>query len=179
LSLSVREALPEEYEEVAQVIRSANEEFAAALGDEWPAYREDLTDIARRAAKGTVLVGHVDGRLAGTVTYYPPRKPSAREDWWWWPLDVAYLRALAVLPSARRRGLGRALTLAAVELARTDHAAGVALNTTAMQPAAAALYEDTGFHRTGVITSWGDIEFLSYVLEIDNSLAGTLIGSDT
>jgi ribosomal protein S18 acetylase RimI-like enzyme len=165
LSLSIREAVPEEYPELARIILAANEQYAPAFGEGWAGYKEDLTDVAGRAARGTVLVGEIDGRLGGTVSYYAPRGDADQDDWWWWPQDFAYLRALAVDPSARGRGLGRALTLAAIERATTEGAAGVALNTTSGQAVAKRLYERLGFHQTVHKMAWGAHELLSYVLQ--------------
>ena len=72
------------------------------------------------------------------------QRDAAADEWWWWPKDFAYLRALGVHPAARGGGVGRALTIACIERARADGAAGIALNTLSMMPAATALYEGLG-----------------------------------
>jgi ribosomal protein S18 acetylase RimI-like enzyme len=177
VSLSVREARPEEYEELARIIVAANEQYAASFGENWPGYQEDLSDIAGRAARGTVLVGEVDGNLGGTVTYYPPHGDTDAGDWWW-PADFAYLRALAVDPPARGRGLGRALTVAAIERATADGAAGIALHTSPVLAVAQRLYEQLGFRQTGRKAEWGGHTFLSYVLDLDRSVPSALLESE-
>lgn len=166
MTLTIREARPEEYGEVAAVILAANEEHAAAFGDAWAGYRDDLSDIAEKAGRGRVLVAEAGGRLIGTITYYPPDPDAVRAGWWWWPGDYAALRVLAVHPSARRTGAGRALATAAIDRARAEGAAGVALNTTQLQPAAQALYEGLGFRRIDNPLEWGAQEVLSYVLTL-------------
>ena len=77
MSLSIREAVPEDYEELSRLITDAYQEFAETLGDDWEGYRDDLADIARRAAQGSQFVAESEGRPVGTVTYYPPRKDEA------------------------------------------------------------------------------------------------------
>jgi ribosomal protein S18 acetylase RimI-like enzyme len=59
-----------------------------------------------------------------------------------------YLAELYVVPERRRRGLGRALMLAAMELARGRGADYMDLNTGEQDVAARALYESLGFSRT-------------------------------
>ena len=168
MSLSIREAVPEDFEELSRLITDAYQEFAETLGDDWEGYRDDLADIARRAAQGSQLVAETEERPVGTVTYYPPREdePTASE-WWWWPKGFAYLRALGVDPATRGRGVGRALTIACIERARADGAAGIALNTLSFMPAATALYEGLGFRQTGGNVEWGGGKLLSYIQNID------------
>ena len=203
MSLSIREAVPEDYEELSRLITDAYREFAQTLGDDWEGYRDELADVARRAARGSQFVAETEGRPVGTVTYYPPR-----EDEEWFKLitktDVLHvpftgsapalpallgnhvdlmfdtlpsvlplvqegkLRALGVDPATRGRGVGRALTIACIERARADGAAGIALNTLSFMPAATALYEGLGFRETGDnVVEWGGGKLLSYIQNID------------
>ena len=103
----------------------------------------------------------------GTVTYYSPRGDAAADDWWWWPKDFAYLRALGVDPATRGGGVGRALTIACIERARAEGAAGIALNTLAIMDTATALYEGLGFRQTGDDMEWAGDKLLSYIQNID------------
>lgn len=59
-----------------------------------------------------------------------------------------YLAELYVVPGRRRRGLGRALMLAAMDVARERGADYMDLNTGEQDLAARALYESLGFSRT-------------------------------
>lgn len=59
-----------------------------------------------------------------------------------------YLAELYVVPSRRGQGLGRALMLAAIDLARARRAAYMDLGTSEADVAARALYESLGFTRT-------------------------------
>ncbi|HEY2665931.1 MAG TPA: GNAT family N-acetyltransferase [Actinomycetota bacterium] len=167
MSLSIREAVPEDYEELSRLVIDAYREFAETLGDDWEGYREDLADIAGRATQGRQLVAEIEGRPVGTVSYYPPRGEAGANEWWWWPKGFAYVRALGVDPAIRGRGVGRALTIACIERARADGAAGITLNTLSFMPAATALYEGLGFHQTGDDGEWGGGKLLSYTQNIE------------
>lgn len=166
MSLIIREAHPDEYAEVARITVAAYEEYAANLTpDDWTRYREDLSDVASRAALGPVLVAETTGRLVAAVSYYPltvGERPSTP----WWPEDYAYVRALAVSPQARGQGVGRAVTQACIERARTDGANGIGLNTTSLMPVARAMYERMGFHKVPEPpTSTSGIFVFSYLLD--------------
>ena len=63
--------------------------------------------------------------------------------------DEAEILTLAVVPSARRRGLGRALVRAAVGAATAAGAQALFLEVAAGNTAAVALYEGEGFERAG------------------------------
>ena len=163
----VRQALPEDYAEVARVIEEAWHEYAERLGELWEPYLADLADVEGRAARGAVLLAEVDGRVAGTVTCYLPSGAGSPPDWSWWPRTYAYLRALGVDPAHRGLGLGRALSLAVVEAARAAGAEGVALNTVDFMASAIALYESLGFRRVGPDSEWEGLSMLSYTFRFD------------
>lgn len=65
--------------------------------------------------------------------------------------DIAGLFNVAVHPRARRRGIGRALTLSAMRIAREAGATEMALNST---PDGLAMYEGLGFRHIGEGTTW-------------------------
>ena len=114
-SLQVRTARPEEYAALGELTVEA---YAAAdpavmHGD----YADELRDVAGRAAAADVLaaVDEEGGEVLGGVTYVPgPSSPAAE----FTEADAAGIRMLAVAPSARRRGVGEALTVACIERAQ-------------------------------------------------------------
>lgn len=171
-TLTVRDATAEEYPEVAALTVAAYQEYAEELGEgRWGHYRDDLSDVARRAERGAIVVAEAGGRLVGAVSYYPPVPDRTGEEsaWVWWPPGYGYVRALAVHPDARGQGVGPALTLACVERTRTAGGGGVALNTVAMMKVAQRMYARLGFHRIpgpeedpAVDDGWG---LLSYQLD--------------
>lgn len=137
--LEIRPVRPDEYEAVADLNVRSYTTIYDDLGD----YESVLRRVAHRAAAADVLVGMLDGTLAGTVTYVPGPGPYAEGD----DPDAAWIRMLAVEPELERRGIGRALTMACVERARAAGRARILLNTGDPQLAAQRLYEGLGFDR--------------------------------
>jgi ribosomal protein S18 acetylase RimI-like enzyme len=146
-TLTIRPAVPSEYPAVGELTVRAY----ATVGDPiqgtaiYRAYEKELRDVAGRAATCLVLVAlEPGGRIVGAVTYVPgpgtPWSESERD-------GEAGFRALAVDPDARRGGVGRALTMACVEQARTDGRRGIAILTRPAMTAAHRLYESLGFVR--------------------------------
>ena len=76
-------------------------------------------------------------RIIGTLTLVIFRIPSARRAW---------IEDVVVDEVARGRGVGEALTLAAVELAKQRGAKTVDLTSRRSRQAAHRLYEKAGFH---------------------------------
>lgn len=79
-------------------------------------YEDELAAVARRASVAEVLVA-VDGdELLGGITLVPPGpNPMAEHS----VAGAASIRMLAVSPAARRRGIARLLTEAALDRARS------------------------------------------------------------
>ena len=93
------------------------------------------------------IVAERDGELVGSVMLYPPAV-SAYGDIGGSPLaSWPELRLLAVSPSARGLGIGRALVDACVERARALGATHLGLHTSMSMRAAMQLYMGLGFVR--------------------------------
>jgi ribosomal protein S18 acetylase RimI-like enzyme len=129
---------------VAALLVAANEEhlaqFPPAVAD---AYRTELLDVAGRPGPLETLVLHVDGRLAGSVTFVA----DAQEDTHPWPAGGSVLRFLAVQPADRGQRLGERLARVCVDLARAHSSAFLALHTAPSMHAARRVYEQLGFER--------------------------------
>lgn len=107
----------------------------------WNAMRAEWVEAGRRN-EAQLLVAHIDGRLAGTVTVGldgPVRAP--------WPAGSAIIRFLAVDPSLRRQGVALTLTEECVRRARQLGAERVAAATTPFMVAARGVFERCGFLR--------------------------------
>lgn len=101
--------------------------------------RETLTDIIG-APHNTVLLARdpsAGSRIVGTLTLVMFRIPSGLRAW---------IEDVVVDDVARGRGVGEALTRAAVDLARQRGARTVDLTSNQSRHAAHRLYEKTGFH---------------------------------
>lgn len=103
-------------------------------------WRDALADPGR-----VVLGGYVDGALVGTVTLWlatPPNQPFRAEIW-----------KLMTDPAARRRGVARALMIAAEQLAVERGKTLLNLDTAA-DHGAAPLYDALGWTRVGEIPDY-------------------------
>ena len=101
--------------------------------------RETLTEIIA-APHNTVLLARdpsAGGQIVGTLTLVIFRIPTAMRAW---------IEDVVVDSSARGRGVGEALTLAAVKLAKERGARTVDLTSRRSRQAAHRLYEKAGFH---------------------------------
>jgi ribosomal protein S18 acetylase RimI-like enzyme len=138
--ITVRVVRPDDLDAVAELTARVY------LGDghSGPEYEPQLRDVASRAARATVLVAELHGRLAGTVTVATQGGPWAEQA----VPGEAVIRMLAVDPAARGCGAGEALVRACLEAARADGCSVVRLSSLESMTAAHRLYERLGFVRT-------------------------------
>jgi ribosomal protein S18 acetylase RimI-like enzyme len=142
VSVTVREARPEEYEALGEIAYQA---YVSLDGETDDDYLPEVRDVRGRAPHATVLAAvDADGTPVGTVTYVagPDNRLAeiARD-------GEAEFRMLAVAPAAQSRGVGRALVEAVVERARREGRDGVAIYTRPSMLAAHRLYAALGFER--------------------------------
>lgn len=137
--MEVRDVRPEEVDAVGAL--TATVYRAEGFGSE--AYEPHLRDAASRAATASVLVA-VDGDdLLGAVTLVLGPGPWANVA----APGEAEIRMLVVDPAHRGRGVGEALSRAAVDRARRAGSAIVRLSSETEMHAAHRLYERLGFVR--------------------------------
>src|SRR5262245_44675793 len=99
------------------------------------AYVEESSDRAARSDAAEVLVAEIDGKVAGTGSFYA----DARREGLGLPSAWAGFRTLAVDPAQRGRGVGRALMQACLDRARVQAAPTIAIHTSALMRAACRL----------------------------------------
>ena len=144
--MEIREVRPDEYEEAGRVTALAYREFAPPHDADWEDYLAEIADVAGRAQRTVVLAAVEDGRVFGTATMefddavVEDDDPSL-------PPEMASLRMLGVDPSARRRGIARALMDACIQMSRARGKSVFVLRTTERMFAAHRLYESMGFER--------------------------------
>lgn len=118
---------------------------------EQPAYYDLLANVARLAERpgARVLVAVTrEGAVAGGVAYfsdmahYGAGSPAVRA------VNASGIRLLAVDPAFRHRGIGKALALACIGLARERGHDEVILHTTRAMHEAWGMYERLGFRRS-------------------------------
>jgi ribosomal protein S18 acetylase RimI-like enzyme len=131
-----------------RVWRAAPEE-APAVAALLAAFRDhmgyDGPDDAAMLASVQRLIGRDDAEylLAGDG---PQAVAQVRYRWGvWWDAEDCWLEDLYVSEAARGSGLGRALTEAVIERARTRGCRRVELDVNTENPAALALYRSLGF----------------------------------
>jgi ribosomal protein S18 acetylase RimI-like enzyme len=130
----VRVARPDEAPAIGRLLDAFNREFDEPTpGPEWLTRRIEQLMVDGRTV--VLIAGEDPGGLA--VLRF-------RSSIWTQGLEC-YLAELYVAPAQRRRGLGRGLMEAALELARERGADYIDLNTSESDLAAVALYESLGF----------------------------------
>src|ERR1700682_5787022 len=141
--MEIREVRPSEYEPLGRLTVAAYE--ALEGGGDLGGYADELADVAARAAAAEVMVAVDEGVVLGGVTFVPGADNPYAEDL---RAGEVGIRMLAVDPDAQGRGVGRALSVACVERARSVDAQRVALHSTSWMSTAHRLYESLGFVRT-------------------------------
>lgn len=138
-TVTVRPARPEDSQAAGRLTVAAYD----AVGRMTEEYRKQLGDVAGRVADGAEVLVAVDGdRVLGAVTYVDggPHLEGAAAG------DCAF-RMLAVDPDAQGRGVGEALVVACLDLARSRGRRRVAIYSMAFMVGAHRLYGRLGFVR--------------------------------
>jgi ribosomal protein S18 acetylase RimI-like enzyme len=151
-SLTIRDGSPDELSKLGQLLVKV---YAALPGfpgpDKQPSYFELLANVGRFTEKpgARVLVALSEsGELLGGVVYFGDMAQYGADGSANSLKDTSGIRLLGVDPAFRALGLGKALTLACIALAREKGHSQVVLHTTQAMPAAWRLYEKLGFERS-------------------------------
>ncbi len=160
----IRDAKPDEFDGLGRLLI---EVYSGLPGfprpAEQPGYYAMLAAIQQFSEKPSVRVlvaVRTGGKLLGGVVYFGDMAhygsggtaPAQRH--------ASGIRLLGVAPESRGLGVGKALTLACIALAREQGKQQVILHTTHAMPVAWALYERLGFRRST------DLDFLQDQLPI-------------
>jgi GNAT superfamily N-acetyltransferase len=145
-SISIRPARPTDRGPIARLTLAAYREYATAME---PAAWRALDDAIRASLVNddgvTRLVAELDGRIVGSAALYAPTSApyGSLASTASWP----EVRLVAVDPSARGRGVARALVGECIRRARESGASVLGLHTSRSMRAAMRLYERMGFVR--------------------------------
>lgn len=147
-SVLIRDAREEDLGAASALMRAA---YAPYFEDVPPEHREvidgylqDIGDVWSRLPDAELILAEEDGRVLGAVTFFPD---GTRAENGGWPQGWSGIRLLAVLPEARRRGIGRALTEECLRRARAIGSSAMGLHTTEFMAVAKGMYERMGFER--------------------------------
>lgn len=135
----VRRAEPADLDRVGEVTLEAYAEFR---GPE-TGYAARLRDAATRYREAELWVAERDGELVGTVTMALEGSPWREIG----QTGEGEFRMLAVAPSARRQGIGEALTQAVFDRFRELGAEAIVLSSLAEMTSAHRMYARFGFTR--------------------------------
>ncbi|BCJ68706.1 GNAT family N-acetyltransferase [Polymorphospora rubra] len=126
-----------------EVVREVTDEIVEAFGRLLPQLSKSAGALDAEALRtlagwpgNRLLVARVDGEIMGTLTLVTFPIPTGLRAW---------IEDVVVDGAARGRGVGAALTGAAVRLARADGARTVDLTSRPSREAANRLYERLGF----------------------------------
>lgn len=144
-SVHIRDARPEEFDEISRLLRAAYQQYENSIPSEaWKSYLEDIMDVRSRLAIAELIVAELNRWLVGTVTLYLNASHSSQEGW---PEGWAGIRLLAVDLGYRGRGIGRALMDECVGRCRERGIATIGLHTAKIMDVARRMYERMGFSR--------------------------------
>jgi GNAT superfamily N-acetyltransferase len=136
-TLTLREAAPSDGEVIYQVTKGAYEEYRGVLDPPSGVDREALESVQDLLRRGGAILALMDGTAVGAVRY-------ERRDG-----GSLYVGRLAVLPSHRRRGIGRALMAAVEEKARRAGLTRITLGVRIQLPQNRAFYDSIGYRADG------------------------------
>lgn len=141
----IRRAVEEDVEALASLFSPALEPYRGR-GSDWivDAYLAELVDVRSRLSVGETYVATREGRLVGSIAFYPD---VALEGWSTFPAGWAGFRALVVDPAFRGAGIGRMLVELCLARGRDVGAPALGIHTIALLDDAVKLYERVGFVR--------------------------------
>ena len=135
--IEIRRATPEDAPAIAAILYDAFVEFKSLYTDEgFSATTPDAAQILVRMQEGPAWLAMGNKVALGTVAAFVKSQ-------------AAYIRGMAVLPSARVSGVGAALLRHVEDWAASQGCSRLSLSTTPFLSAAIRLYEKFGFQRTG------------------------------
>ena len=132
---------------IQNVTLLAYQEYAAAMGDHWESYQQNILATLADVKPAEQIVAEQDGAAVGTVLLYPAgtvfTTPAGDSVTLAWP----EVRLLAVTPAARGQGIGAALMRECMQRARQSGSEAITLHTSDMMQVAMRMYERMGFVR--------------------------------
>ncbi|PLX23543.1 MAG: GNAT family N-acetyltransferase [Marinilabiliales bacterium] len=148
----VRNAYSEEFEEIGSLlvqVYSQLEGFPTAM--EQPDYYRMLANIGEQTKKPEtelLVAASSDGKIAGAVVYFSDMKYYGSGGTATQEKNASGFRLLAVNPIYRGLGLGKLLTNACIEKAKSRKQRNVVIHTTEAMQTAWHMYEKIGFKRS-------------------------------
>ena len=139
-SIQIRDYLAGDAAAVDALAVSAFEQYRDAYTD-WSAFKAKIASMSALASSGELVVACAGNTPIGAVAYVGTNRPKAEFFRPEWPI----MRMLVVSPSARGKGVGRALAEECLSRARRDGATVFALHTSELMSVALPMYLRMGF----------------------------------
>ncbi len=162
--ITVRPVQPAEHTALGQLLVEVYGQLAGFPSPtEQPAYYQTLAEIGRFTERKDVQVlvaVNAENALLGGVVYFGDMAEYGAGGIATEQKNAAGFRLLGVRASARGLGVGKALTQACLDRARSSQRAEVILHTTQAMQTAWAMYERFGFQRSP------DLDFLQQQLPV-------------
>ena len=145
-AIVVRDARPSEREQIARLTLAAYHEYGSVMAPSaWAALEQAVHASLADDTGVTRIVAELDGMIVGSAALYAPdfaaygtlASPTS------WP----EVRLVAVAPTARGKGIARALVEECIRRARLAGASVLGLHTSRSMRAAVRLYARMGFVR--------------------------------
>lgn len=129
---------------------------------QWDSMLAAVSNMAKLAATGELIVAADQTRLVGAVCYMPPHTSNPNIFPEGWPS----IRMLVTHPAFRGKGIGRRLTEECVRRAQQDQADCIGLHTSPVMTVALPLYLRMGFVMARELNSIAGAPYARYVLEL-------------
>ncbi len=142
-SVEIVDTVPAHYDPLRGLLLRAYEPVVPTMYSD--GYAEELTDLESRANSTTMFTALLNGHIVGTITYIDD---AAHPLHLFADTCAAYMRFLAVDPSAQRTGAGSLLTKRCIEQANVQNRPRIGLHTLPTMTAAINLYVSLGFERS-------------------------------
>lgn len=163
MTVIIRDALTEEFNDVASLNIEAYREYSHSLSsDSWTIMQTNLSKVAEIAKTGRLIIAQRNQALVGSVIYCPPGTSDSRI----FKTEWASLRMLAVLPHYQGQGIGYQLSLECINRAKQDKAKVMALHTSELMIAARRMYKKLGFKQDIELSNPFGIKYWRYMLEL-------------
>lgn len=166
---SIRDAKKDEFEEIGKLMAMV---YSGLKGfpqpGEFPEYYDLLLHIGRLTEKpktSLLIASESKEGILGAVVYFGEMSRYGSKGLATQESNAAGIRFLAVAPSARGMGIGKALTTACIQKARESGLAQVILHTTLTMMTAWKMYEKMGFRRAAELDfDQGDLHVYGFRL---------------
>jgi GNAT superfamily N-acetyltransferase len=146
-NLELRDARETDRHAIQSVTLAAYEQYASQMNGIWELYRTNILETLANVKPAEQIVAETKDGIVGTVLLYPAGTQLHAPDGTSVTLPLPEIRLLAVIPSARGRGIGQALMQECLRRARQSGATAITLHTTDMMNVAMRMYERIGFVR--------------------------------